>query len=195
MSPTITDGRHQRAVRNRDAVVRAVLKVARETGQIPTMTKLAALAGVSRRTVFRLFDDMEALHMAANAVQRLEVVTRFPPPFPMGQPLSERIELLVDHRASVYEYIRPLRRIAEGLRDESEAVRTDLERSHAELRMHAALLLHDGLPTAGPERETTIHALGLVTSFQAWRSLREDDHLSEDDARAVMLLSVTRLAG
>lgn len=195
MANAATDGRHQRATRSRDAVVRAVLKVVRETGQIPTVARLAELAGVSRRTVFRLFDDMEGLHMAANAVQRAEVLARFPPPMPTGQPLEERVELLVAHRASVYEFIRPLRSVAEGLRDESPAVRKDLEDSHEQLRMHGALLLHDGLPTGAKERQTTIHALGLITSFQAWRSLREDDRLSAQDAKAVIRLGVTRLVG
>ena len=157
------------------------------------MEKLAELAGVSRRTVFRLFDDMESLRIAAAKAQRAEVVRRFPPPLPTGQPLEERIRLLVDHRASVYELIGPLRRIAEGLRGESPSVGKDLAESHAELRMHATQMLGEALPASGPERQHAMTVIGLVTGFSAWRSLREDDGLSIDAAKDAMTFAIRKL--
>ena len=163
MTPTEIDGRRRRAEKHRDAVVRALLAAVKQTGRVPPVAELADLAGVSRRTVFRLFDDMESLHLAATKVQRAEVLERFPPPFPSGQPLAERIRLLVDHRASVYELIRPLRRLAEGFRDESPTVRKDLAQSHAELRMHATLMLSDALPNSPSERE---HAMTMLVRSQ-----------------------------
>lgn len=193
MATTETDGRRQRAERHRDAVVRAVLQVVRETGRMPPVAEVAERAGVSRRTVFRLFDDMESLHVAATAVQRAEVMRRFPPPFPLGQPLEERIGLLVEHRAAVYEFIRPLRRVAENFRDESPFVRKDFEQSHAELTTHASLMVGDALPPRDPDRERAVHALGLVTGFGAWRCLREDDGLSVDDAKATTRFAVEGL--
>ncbi|MEM8605512.1 MAG: hypothetical protein AAGF92_00295 [Myxococcota bacterium] len=194
MASTETDGRRQRAEKHRDAVVRAVLAAVKETGRVPPVAELGDLAGVSRRTVFRLFDDMESLHVAATRVQRAEVIRRFPPPFPTGQPLEERIRLLVDHRASVYELIRPLRRVAEKFREESPTVRKDLAQSHAELRMHAALMLSDALPDPGAEREHAVTMLGLVTGFGAWRTLREDDALSVADAKDAMTFAIVQLA-
>lgn len=193
MNSTETDGRRQRAERHRDAVVRAVLKVVKATGRVPPVAELAELAGVSRRTVFRLFEDMESLHIAATKVQRAEVLRRFPPPFPTGQPLEERIRLLVNHRASVYELISPLRRIAEGLRDESPSVEKDLMQTHAELRMHATLMLGDALPAPGREREHAVTMLGLVTGFPAWRSLREDHRLGVEAAKAAMTFAIRKL--
>ncbi|MGB5809265.1 MAG: hypothetical protein WBG86_01970 [Polyangiales bacterium] len=187
------DGRTQRAVRHKDAVVRALLESVREHGRVPTVADLAQRAGVSRRTVFRLFDDMESLHMAATAIQRAEVIRRWPPPFPTGQPIEERIELLVTHRASVYEHIRPLRRVAETFRAESAFVRSDLEDSHAQLRMHAEMLLGDALPTDPKHRQRAARALGLNTGFPVWRSMREDDALSIDEAKDVMAFSTRQL--
>ena len=189
------DGRHLRSARHRDAVVRAVLKEIMATGTMPTVTELAKLAGVSRRTVFRLFDDMETVHLAAIKLQRAEVIQRFPPPMPAGQPLSERVEELIEHRAKVYEHIMPLRKVGERFRDESEAVRRDLEQSHQEFSMHTTFMLNDGLPRAAGEREVVVRALVLATSFSTWRSLRDEQCLSAAEATAVVTCSVARLLG
>ncbi|MEM7434175.1 MAG: TetR/AcrR family transcriptional regulator [Myxococcota bacterium] len=185
-APTPTDGRKQRAERHKEAVLRALLRVVREQGQVPTVADLAERAGVSRRTVFRLFDDMESLHVAATALQRSEVIERFPPPFPLGQSLDKRVALLVSHRAGVYEFIRPLRRVAEALKEQSTFVLNDIAQTHRELQMHAVLMVGDALATEPGARQRAESALGLATGFSSWRASREEAGLSVDDAKGVM---------
>ena len=69
-----SDGRRLRAARNHEAVVGAVLAIVRErtpeTMNLPGAAEVAARAGVSERTVFRHFADLDSLFMAAAAKQR-----------------------------------------------------------------------------------------------------------------------------
>jgi AcrR family transcriptional regulator len=61
------DGRHARFERNKTEVVRALLSLIRERGVVPTVEVIARRAHVSRRSVFRFFDDRESLLRAAVA--------------------------------------------------------------------------------------------------------------------------------
>ncbi len=59
------DGRRARALRARDAIVDALLDLMQEGQVRPTAAQIAARAGVSLRTVFQHFRDLEALFAAA----------------------------------------------------------------------------------------------------------------------------------
>ena len=63
------DGRRLRRERNRDAVVQAVLELVREGELAPGVEAVAARAGLSARSVFRYFDDLDDLCRAAIARQ------------------------------------------------------------------------------------------------------------------------------
>ena len=59
---TATDGRVLRGERNRSAIVEALLALLEEGGAKPSAKEIAERAGVSLRSVFQHFDDMEALY-------------------------------------------------------------------------------------------------------------------------------------
>jgi AcrR family transcriptional regulator len=185
-----TDGRHLRAERNRDAVVIAMVNLIRETGDVPTPEVVAERAGVSRRTVFRLFDDLEGLRAAVTNHVRQQVITRFPFPLPGGEGFHERVEILVEHRAKVYEFIAPHRRLAESLRRSRPAVAAGLEVGRKALRGHLEVLLGDHIDPHDKER---LHALELVTSWPTWRALREDQHCSVVMAKRILRDLVERI--
>ncbi|MEM6994091.1 MAG: TetR/AcrR family transcriptional regulator, partial [Myxococcota bacterium] len=119
--PEQRDGRHMRSEQSRRDVVQAVVDSIRERGEMPIAEDIATRAGVSRRTVFRLFDDLETLHHAAEATLRSEVLARFPPPGP-ARSLAAGLDAIVAHRCDVYEYIRPFRRLADRLAHEQPVV-------------------------------------------------------------------------
>ena len=64
-----TDGRHARRDRNRLAVVDAILALFSEGNFEPTSDQIAERAGLSPRSLFRYFDDLEDLNRVAIARQ------------------------------------------------------------------------------------------------------------------------------
>lgn len=187
-----TDGRHARSRRNREAVARAALQWVRETGREPDPVEIARRAGVSRRTLFRLFDDLEALHVEANRLQRAEVLERFPPPMPQGRPLEQRLSALVAHRAALYDYIMPLRVMADRKRHDSEVVERDLRESRRAFRMHMRIMLGDAVDDCD---EALLHALEVQSSWYTWRALRLEQGCSTEVAAAVVENTMRALLG
>ncbi|MDX1735658.1 MAG: TetR family transcriptional regulator, partial [Halioglobus sp.] len=61
MAAEHADGQALRRARSRQRIVDAVIHLATEQGVEPTADRVAELAGVTTRTVFRHFDDVEAL--------------------------------------------------------------------------------------------------------------------------------------
>src|SRR5260370_26341314 len=105
------DGRTARASRTRDAVVDALLSLLSDGELRPTGSRIAERAGVSLRSVFQHFEDLEAL-FAAVAARQSDRIDSMRSPVPSSGQLSERVGAIVDQRARVYELIAPVRRAA-----------------------------------------------------------------------------------
>jgi TetR/AcrR family transcriptional regulator of autoinduction and epiphytic fitness len=60
-APATTDGRVLRGERNREAIVEALLELYQEGDPQPPARAIAERAGVSLRTVFQHFNDMDTL--------------------------------------------------------------------------------------------------------------------------------------
>ena len=89
------DGRSLRRLRNRDAVISALIELIQEGDLSPTVSKIADRAAVSHRSVFRYFDDL-------NDLARTAIETEFRKAWPLSVipnvgegPLDERIDALV----------------------------------------------------------------------------------------------------
>ncbi|MFQ5698461.1 MAG: TetR/AcrR family transcriptional regulator [Myxococcota bacterium] len=182
------DGRVQRGARNREAILDAVVELVREGDLRPTAEQVAERAGVGTRTVFRHFDDMEALHAEVSQRVERELAPILSEPPPAGS-LRERACELVRRRSALYERIAPFRRSGAVHRWRSEFLR----------RQHAAGvgMLRGDLRRALPELERAssevLEALDLVTSFEAWERLRTDQHLSRERTRATLERAILAL--
>jgi AcrR family transcriptional regulator len=95
------DKRRLRAEHGRERVVEALLAFFAEGETEPGAARIAARAGVSERSVFRYFDDLDAL--AAEAVRRQIERVRdvYAPPDPRGD-LATRIDAIVDQRLRLH---------------------------------------------------------------------------------------------
>jgi AcrR family transcriptional regulator len=179
-----TDGRVQRGARNRAAIVEALLALLEDGEARPSARSIADRAGVSLRSVFQHFDDMESLY--AECVQRQE--ERIAPrlePIDAGSSRSARIEALVAQRARVYERITPVRRAALLLAPSSAVIRDGLRRISARFRHQLADVFDLELAAAADHREL-LAALDVTTSFDAWDQLRTVQGLSVAAARRVV---------
>lgn len=172
------DGRIQRSARTRRRVVEAFLDLLCEGELQPTAQQVADRSGVSMRSIFRLFEDIDALHLAAIAAQleRVKHLLVLPP----GEgSLARRVRALVDHRAALFEAIGPARRLAVRLAPTSRPIRADVERANGYLRTQVAVLFDAELGALPKSRRSDVlDALDVMTSFEAWDRMRVGQRLT-----------------
>ena len=179
------DGRTARAERTRTAVVDALLDLIDEGTLQPTAQEVAKRAGVSPRIVYFHFDDHARLFAAAAARQSERVLADIKLLSADG-PLAERIDALVDMRARIFERVYNTRRAARLHEHCAPVVANALAFVRALKREEAERVFGRELAAMRPSlRRDRAHALGAVTSFNTWESLRAHAGLSHDEARRV----------
>jgi AcrR family transcriptional regulator len=112
--PTI-DGRRARRDQNRDRVVDALLEIYREGDLQPSVAQVAERSGVSHRSVFRYFEDLDELY-------RVSVERQFLAMFDLlrlsriGEgPLADRIDTIVENRQGIYDVAENVARVGQML--------------------------------------------------------------------------------
>jgi AcrR family transcriptional regulator len=186
------DGRAARANRTRLAVVDALLHLIDEGDLRPTAPRIAERAGVSLRSIFQHFSDLEALFAAATE-RELERLSALVGPLPIGSSLGDRLDAFVVQRARVLEAVTPVSRASLLQESSSAELRSSRMRLLALARDEVAGVFSaelDRRPRA--DRVDLLDALDAVSSWQTWEALRAHQGLSPTRARRVMrrMLSV-----
>src|SRR5687767_12332786 len=105
------DGRTRRAQRTRAGVLDAVLALIAEGDLRPTAPRIAERAGVSLRSVFQHFTDLDALFAEAADSELTKIAGHVQAIDPSG-PIADRIEAFVRQRTQALEQLTPARRAA-----------------------------------------------------------------------------------
>lgn len=188
------DGRRLRRDRNRDAVVQALLALYNEGNLDPSTEEIAARSGVSARSLFRYFDDVDDLCSAAIAQQQENVRHLLLLSATVDQPLAERVDALVRQRRELFEAIESAATVSR-LRAPFQLVVADrLTEGRAFLRQQLRTLFAaelDPMPTA--VASARLAAADVVSSFESWRLLRDDQRLSIEAASSAISESLTAL--
>lgn len=179
------DGRTARLERNRAAIVRAQVEHVQETGRLATADEIAERADVSQRSVYRIFGDKATLLREATSYVYKQLADRFPFPELDGLSVLERICRVVDHLASVYEFVTPMRRVLA-----KSEISPDLALEERE-RVRARYLekIRSGFSDLGVFAEASpvrIGAFRLITSWNAWEYLRSEGKLPAESAKKVV---------
>src|SRR3954470_8051786 len=177
------DGRVQRGARNRNAIADALLALLEEGDPKPTARAIATRAGVSLRSVFQHFEDMESLYASCVTLQA-ERLAPMHTPIDASLPQLQRLEALVAQRRRLYERIAPVRRAALVVAPSSSVLQRALAEMAVELRRELAALFAREL--AGPARREQLAALEVVTSFDTWDNLRRVQGVSAAAASRVV---------
>lgn len=181
-----TDGRARRRVRSSEAVAQAALDVLREGDVQLTAQAVSERSGVSIRSVFRLFQDMDALHAVAIERQS-EHVKGLIVDLDANAPLADRIDALVANRAEIYEYIAPVRRHAIRMAPTSTPIREGLHQANRVFGRQVRQLFAADLQA--PQAPGTLaEAVDAATSWETWDRLRSAQGLSVSKARQTMAL-------
>src|SRR5262245_29388188 len=97
------DGRRQRRARNRDAVVDALLSIVADGDLAPSADAVAARAGLSTRSLFRYFDDVDDLCRAAIARQHERVAGLLERPAVIDGTVDTRVRDVIDQRVELFD--------------------------------------------------------------------------------------------
>ncbi len=183
---SLTDGRSARAVRTRDAVVEALLSLLDDGNFRPTARQVAERAGVSLRSVYVHFDDLEDLFTAA-AHRHFERVRDLVERIPDHGPLETRLDLFTRQRARIHEASAQVRRAAVLQEPFSPALAEVLglarERSRAEIELVFGPELSR---RESVERERLVIELDLLASSAVWETLRTHYDQCADGARDIV---------
>jgi AcrR family transcriptional regulator len=168
------DGRRARRHRSRDLAVDALLDLLGEGVVRPTAQQVAERSGVSLRSIFRIFDDVESLNAAACARQVSRVRHLFVD-VPGEGSLEDRIGAVVAINGRLYESIAPVRRAALREAPGSPALQDQLARARGWVRGEVERVFADELRDGGRD---AMAAVELALSFEAWDQLRSAQRLS-----------------
>ncbi|MCG5457850.1 TetR/AcrR family transcriptional regulator [Micromonospora sp. PSH03] len=186
------DGRTARAERTRAAIVEAHLALISEGDLRPTGERIAERAGISLRTLWTNFKDMETLFEASGAevLRQQDAAHR---PISPGLPLAKRVDAYCRQRARLLQLIAPSARAAQMREPVSEQLHRNRLKHIERVRDEVEELFAVELAEAGAGREQLLNALVAASTWQAWSMLRYGLELGVDQARAVMARTVGAL--
>ena len=183
-----SDGRVNRSIVTRKKIVDALTALVFEGQITPTAEQVAQRADVGLRTVFRHFDDMDALYreISIDVDEQIQPLLQARLDAPTWQ---ERVLLSIDFRSDIYDRTAAIHVAAQVHRHESVYLAQNLMDS-ARLQRD---LLRRLLPPKLAQEGLLLDALDLVLSFEAWIRLRREQGLEAPQAREVMRLAVRAL--
>lgn len=187
----VVDGRLARSARTRRAIVDALRSLHQDGDLLPTAPRVAERAGVSVRTVWQHFDDLEALFVEAGE-RDFEIAMTFVTPIDPDLPLAQRIEQLIEQRSRMYEEMAPVWRAARLKAPFSPQMRMNRDRMVRLGRQQLERLFAPEL-AAAPSPDALLSALELATGWPAWECLRAEHDLDALATRATVELTVRRL--
>lgn len=179
--------------RAREAIVDAMLGLYHRGVPDPTALEIADQAGVSLRSVYYHFSDLESLAIEAVGRQRAQIEPLLLTPITTGT-LDDRITETVERRCELYEVVTPVRRAALLIRHRSPTIDENLTLLARVLREQLAATFAPELAATDERyRCALLDALDLATSWEAWERLRTSQALTRDRARSVMYLTLRSL--
>src|SRR3546814_10883427 len=108
IAPSRVVGRRERGRSGHRRIVEAMMELIAQGDLSPSAARVAEEAGIGLRTVFRHFDDMDALYAEITATITEEVMPTVMAPYP-DQPWQDNIRELVGRRVRVFETTLPFR--------------------------------------------------------------------------------------
>ncbi len=183
------DGRRLRREQNRGAVIDALLALFRDGVYQPSSAQIAARAGLSPRSLFRYFDDVDDLHTAA-ARQILLALPLLRLTILPSDPTAAKIGALVQARVRLFERIGPAARALRVSAHRHDLLARELEQNRSFFRAQLREVFEPEL-AAGPQ--LALPAIDVLCSFESYELLRRDQGLSCASVVATLVAAVTTL--
>ncbi len=182
------DGRRLRREQNREAVIDALVALFEEGHYTPNANEIAARAGISPRSLFRYFDDVDDLNRAA--VERHISIHR--PLFDLDvdpdAATGEKIARFVDARVRLHEAVTPGARAARLQAHRSHVVAEQLHDTRVFMRSQ---IEHVFARELAGTRAALLPAIDELCSFEAYEFLRASTTRAK--ATAALRAALTKL--
>ncbi|MEY3071794.1 MAG: hypothetical protein RL473_1901 [Actinomycetota bacterium] len=198
MSPTSSaattislDGRRERGARNKEAVVSALLELYSQGEVQPPAARIAEMAGVSERSVFRYFDDMEDLASCAITVQWDRIRDLYETLDSSGD-LTQRINSIIDHRLKLYDKVGNVMRVAVVAAYKSKVVALAVKERRLIMGRRALQQFENELKTAR-DVENKERILDYTLSLENIIYLKEALGLSHSKVRETLTVAIKSL--
>ncbi|MGE6697184.1 TetR/AcrR family transcriptional regulator [Hyphomonas sp. NPDC076900] len=175
------DGRKRRSERSREQIIEAMFELVAQGELDPGAARIAEVANVSLRTVFRHFEEVDGLYQEMNRRVKEEVMPIVKAPFSSTNWRDTVLEL-VDRRSEVFERIMPYR-VCGSIRRFRSAY---LMQGHQDFVAMERSILDSVLPEEIRSNVVLEAAFDSVLGFDIWRRLRQDRGLSVEEARAAV---------
>lgn len=187
------DGRLERSMRTRQALIGAYLEIAVATGREPATLEVAQRAHCSMRTIFERFGSLGGLGLAAfETILQRHVST--PVDDWIDRERGDRIRFQASVRARTCETWGPLWRLAVRHEGAHEALDQRLEDVRRLTRRRLELMYRRELDSlAAAPRQTLLIALEALLDFGVWRRMRESHGLSIEQATGIWIEAIDRM--
>ena len=186
------DRRLARGVRTRREIVDSLIDLINRGNPHPSTRLVAARAGVSLRTVYHHFGDVEILFLSAarfHLSRHQSLVADMPP----QGPTEARIRAVCHQRRLLFEEIGPVLRVANARAQRSPGLHEVLVGHRSRLRAQLAFTLGPEIAARGSEARVVLEALEVATGWQSWNALRFEAARSASSAEQFMAFAVFRI--
>jgi AcrR family transcriptional regulator len=184
------DGRNLRRATNRQAVLDALVELFGEGRYQPSTAEIAERAGISPRSLFRYFDDLDDLVHAAIDQSLAAARPLFDHRVDPGAPTAVKIAEFVAARSRLFEAIGPSARAGRVAAHRHPALVQQIHEGRSYLRRE---LRRTFAPELAGARADVLPALDALTQFESYELLRHDQGLSVRRATEALALAMTAL--
>ena len=189
-----TDGRHARRERNRLAVVDAMLALYAQGDLDPSSDQIAERAGLSPRSLFRYFDDIDDLVRVAVARHHERVLPLAELDTSVAGSLDERVRRLVAQRLRLFEAIAAVGIVARLRAPFQPLIATELATARGFWRGQLRQLFAPELRALGkPTAAYVVASIDVLTSYESVQLLRDDQRLSSSQVAEALVHAIAAL--
>lgn len=187
---TDLDGRRLRREQNREAVLAALMELYAEGNYEPSAAEIATRAGLSQRSLFRYFDDVDDLNRSA--IERQQEMARplVDPHIGSDTGIAEKIDRIVAARLALFDAIEPGARAARVCSYRHPIISAQVRDSRLFLRRQLERLFAPELKSAEP---SAIAAIDALLSFETHQLMRHSQGLSRPKTHAALVAAITAL--
>jgi AcrR family transcriptional regulator len=190
----VTDGRLLRRKRNEETVVDALLDLYRRGNLQPSAEEIAAHAGLSPRSLFRYFDDVDDLVRTAIARIERQELHLVPIDIDPRTDLAVKAKGLADHRFRLYDAVGHTAAVLRLRSPFHRELQTALARNRAFMRGQMQALFAPELHALGSARApAALVAADVLCSFESYQLFHDVHRLPSAVAADVVADGLTAL--